>query len=53
MADAVDGAKNASQQSTNASIAAQQALMAESLRVNTAMAWLQMAIGMTGKIAGR
>ena len=53
MADAVDGAQGAASGSVNASIGNQQALMAESLRVNTAMAWLQMAIGMTGKISGR
>lgn len=28
-------------------------IVAESIRFNTSMAWLQMALGMAGKIAGR
>ncbi len=51
--DAVDGAAGTATATNNDSIAKQEALLAESLRVNTAMAWLQMAIGLTGKISGR
>jgi hypothetical protein len=38
---------------TQAALDAQKAMNAESLRVNIAMAWLQMAMAMTGKISGR
>jgi hypothetical protein len=38
---------------TTAALDAQKAMNAESLRVNVAMAWLQMAMAMTGKISGR
>jgi hypothetical protein len=38
---------------TTAALDAQKAMNAESLRINVAMAWLQMAMAMTGKISGR
>ena len=53
MADAVSGAQGSARGANNDAIGKQEALMAESLRVNTAMAWLQMAIAMSGKISGR
>lgn len=38
---------------TQAALSEQKAMNAESLRLNIAMGWLQMAMAMTGKISGR
>lgn len=42
-----------SKSASNEALASQVALAAEALRLNTAMAWLQMSLGISGKIAGR
>lgn len=46
-------AQYASMKASQEAIAAQIALNGESLRLNTAMAWLQMAMGMSTKLSGR
>lgn len=56
MTTKTDPASKAQQDSHNTSmdaINAQKAMNAESLRLNVAMGWLQMAMAMTGKISGR
>jgi hypothetical protein len=45
--------ENASKALTAETLAGQQALNAESLKLNLAMAWLQMAMALTGKLSGR
>ena len=51
--DAAAGAKDSSHSSSMSAIKEQKAMNAESLRLNTAMGWLQMAMSMTSKISGR
>jgi len=46
-------AEATSKAASEAALAAQVALNAESLRLNTAMAWLQMAMGLSTKLSGR
>ncbi|WP_161974788.1 hypothetical protein [Piscinibacter terrae] len=46
-------APDASGNATGSALDSQQQLLAESLKFNTAMAWLQMAVGISGKVAGR
>jgi len=45
--------QEASGRATASALDAQQQLLAESLKVNTAMAWLQLALGIAGKVSGR
>jgi len=51
--DAASTAQSSSAATANAAMEAQKAMNAESLRLNVAMGWLQMAMAMTGKISGR
>ena len=51
--DAASTAKASGSNTTNSAIESQKAMNAESLRLNVAMGWLQMAMAMTGKISGR
>ena len=52
-ADAANGAKESSGTTANQAIDEQKKMNAESLRLNIAMGWLQMAMSMTGKVSGR
>ena len=52
-ADATNGAKGSSNDTSMAAINAQKQMNAESLKLNIAMGWLQMGIAMTSKISGR
>jgi len=45
--------KTSASKTTDAALQAQKDMNAESLRLNVAMGWLQMAMAMTGKISGR
>ncbi len=47
------GALDAAQKALEESIKTQQQMMVISLQANTAMAYLQMALGVSGKVAGR
>ena len=56
MSGKTDGASTAQKSSAstaNAAIDEQKKMNAESLRLNIAMGWLQMAMSMTSKISGR
>ncbi len=49
----IDSAKSVGTGQAENALASQRELLSESLRLNTAMAWYQMAIALAGKIAGR
>lgn len=51
--DAAHKAQHSSHSTSMDAIRAQKEMNAESLRLNTAMGWLQMAMSMTSKISGR
>lgn len=51
--DPVSTSKASSTDTANSAIDEQKKMNAESLRLNIAMGWLQMAMSMTSKISGR
>ncbi|WP_161974787.1 hypothetical protein [Piscinibacter terrae] len=53
MSDPVSPQQTASTTASDQALASQQAMLDKSLALNTAMAWLQMALGIVGKISGR
>jgi hypothetical protein len=53
MADNVSGAKATAQAQGNEAVGAQQELNAQAMKLNMAMAWLQMMLAIIGKLAGR
>lgn len=49
----IDQAKNRALSSGQDALESQRELLANALRMNTAMAWYQLAIALAGKISGR